>query len=149
MVYSSRLSDTLRAAVRTMFGVVHLTNPPGTDHQETPQERYWFLLADLALRPRHSHWSSTRCQQLRRLAKQSALAFFRSEIGLGLTFAHIASCARPGAAKRTRNESKARLAYDTAVHFSRNVSWEPKNFYKFSSELGRLKDALEDLGQVA
>jgi len=35
---------------RPMFGVIELTNPPPPEIEETPQERYWLLLAEIALR---------------------------------------------------------------------------------------------------
>jgi hypothetical protein len=32
-----------------MFGVTHLVNPP-TPEEELPEQRYWLMLADIALR---------------------------------------------------------------------------------------------------
>ena len=33
-----------------MFGVLELLNTPGPETEETPQQRHWLLLADIALR---------------------------------------------------------------------------------------------------
>lgn len=33
-----------------MFGVVQLVNPPTPPEEETPEQRYWLMLADIALR---------------------------------------------------------------------------------------------------
>jgi hypothetical protein len=33
-----------------MFGVIELLNPPAPEIEETPEQRHWLLLADIALR---------------------------------------------------------------------------------------------------
>lgn len=148
---SCAFSGILRGAGAAMFGIVELTSPSISEEPDSPEKRYWLLLADTALRLDEPSYvqqrNRTRWKQLCNEFSRTGLDFLRAEVTLGITFARAALCAGMGSEKRLRNTLQARRAYDTVMRLGPKKLLGAQEADQFNNDLGRLKDALVNLGE--
>lgn len=86
--------------------------------------------------------------RLRSELNQSGIEFLYTDLETALTLAQIACSASRGSEKRERNTSNARRAYDTIVHLAPRISATPEQARELDEKLGRLRSALQDLGET-
>jgi hypothetical protein len=83
-----------------------------------------------------------------RLVENTGFTFLITDLGLGMTFAQIASCAPKGSAKRTRNQANARRAYDAISRIIPQASLDEKEREEVAGKLVQLRSALQELGEA-
>ena len=71
---------------------------------------------------------------------------FITDLKVGLTFADIALHTHDEA-KRRRNQTKARIAYDTVMRYSKNLHFSDEDKLEIESRQDELKAALKQLGE--
>jgi len=86
-------------------------------------------------------------QRYARLEKTGA-KFFTTDLDLAMTLTRIASDARKGSERRTRNQASARRAYDEVSRISRHAWLTANERQHVNDKLGELRSALEKLGEV-
>ncbi len=89
------------------------------------------------------------CSDLAELSyNRLMINFVHTELQLGLTFATIARNSANGSQTQSRNVANARKAFRTVVDWSKRLAPHTTlNSEELNTKLGKLRDALEQLGE--
>jgi hypothetical protein len=86
--------------------------------------------------------------RIREELNRSKAGFLKTDLDTALTFADIASQAGENLEKKQRNQSNAREAYDTVLRLLKHATLNADEEREIHDRLGRLKLALQELGEV-
>jgi len=78
--------------------------------------------------------------------QRTMVASIKTDLKVGLTFASIALQTHDQV-KRQRNQTKARIAYDTVMRYCRSLHFSDDDKVEIESGQGKLRTALEQLGE--
>jgi len=78
----------------------------------------------------------------------TALQALKVDLDTALTFARIAEQDTSDAEKRHRNQTNARKAYDTIVHYTKRLEFTAQERQDIADKLRLLKSALMRLGEA-
>jgi hypothetical protein len=81
------------------------------------------------------------------ISNRNRVEALRTDVKVGLTFVTVATEAAEGSEKRSRNQANARDAYDTVLRLSKKTRFNEAEMGELKENLGRLKSALEALGE--
>lgn len=80
--------------------------------------------------------------------EKTGFEFLINDLALGMTMAHIAAEAGSDSEKKTRNQENARRAYDTVSRLAAKSALTEDERTELNRKLGKLRSALESLGEV-
>lgn len=76
------------------------------------------------------------------------MEFLKTDLGVALTFAHIALQASGDAYKRSRNRANARKAYDTVITWMNRLTINQADAVEIGEKLHELRSTLKELGEL-
>jgi|tagenome__1003787_1003787.scaffolds.fasta_scaffold20957934_4 deoxyribodipyrimidine photolyase len=88
----------------------------------------------------------SRISTLRHQVRENLAVSMRTDLRVGITFAHVAAMAPQNSEKRERNLRNAQHAYDTIVHWLERIELSPADLDFMRQGLAQLRSELADLG---
>lgn len=76
------------------------------------------------------------------------LEFVKTDLGVALTFAHIALQANGDSHKKLRNQANARKAYDAVITWMNRLTINETDAVKIGEKLHKLRSTLKELGEL-